>query len=206
MQGSRVPVERAGGVVQIGGDVAVGEHDALGLTGGPGGIDKRGQILRFDRELRNHRCISTAGAAVLEQSGERCAALSRSRDHPSQGCARVCRVRMADFSVLGSVETTVTRAPESISKRHLVRGERGIDGHIYRAKDQGGEVHHRPLPAILREDRDAIALKCPRIEKHWQENTRENNSSLDSGASCPMHPARGHRARACRFDQSDHIH
>src|SRR5450631_2461260 len=40
--GIRVPIEGPGGVIEVGSDVAVGEHDSLGLTGGAGGVDESG--------------------------------------------------------------------------------------------------------------------------------------------------------------------
>ena len=40
----------------------------------------------------------------------------------------------------------------------LLGGECGIDGYIRRAQHQGGEVHNRPLPAIFRQQRDAVTL------------------------------------------------
>ena len=44
----RVKAEIDGGDVLVGGDVAVGERDALGLAGGSGGVDERGQVARLD--------------------------------------------------------------------------------------------------------------------------------------------------------------
>jgi len=37
------------GVVDVGGDVAVGEHDAFGIAGGARGVDEGGEIAGLDR-------------------------------------------------------------------------------------------------------------------------------------------------------------
>ena len=41
---------------------------------------------------------------------------------------------------------------------NLLAGKGGIDGHIDRADGQRGEIGHRPLPAVLADQRNAIAL------------------------------------------------
>ena len=38
----------AGATVLVGGDVAVGEGDALGLAGGAGGVDEGGEVFGLD--------------------------------------------------------------------------------------------------------------------------------------------------------------
>ena len=43
-----IEVKFARGEVLVGGDVAVREHDALGLAGGAGGVDQSGQIVGLD--------------------------------------------------------------------------------------------------------------------------------------------------------------
>ena len=51
--GIEVEVER--GDVLVGGDVAVGESDALGFAGGAGGVDQRGQDRAARRSAPGHR-------------------------------------------------------------------------------------------------------------------------------------------------------
>ena len=45
---SFVEAELGGSKVLVSGNVAMGEHDALGLAGGTGGVDKRGEIVGLD--------------------------------------------------------------------------------------------------------------------------------------------------------------
>ena len=47
----------------------------------------------------------------------------------------------------------------------LLAGERGIDGHIGRANGQRGKIGDDPLPAVLADERDAVALFRAELEK-----------------------------------------
>ena len=59
-----------GGVIQVRGDVAMGEHHALGLAGGARGIDEGGQILRLDGKTAQpmlHVNRSCGSVGIFEQ-------------------------------------------------------------------------------------------------------------------------------------------
>ena len=60
------------GAVLVGGDVAVGEHHALGLAGGSRGVDERGQVAGLDR-ARQRVEDRIALAAPLVGSGQQLA-------------------------------------------------------------------------------------------------------------------------------------
>ena len=115
-------------------------------------------------KLRSHCCISTAGAwGALKQrreSGRRGASRS-AISSITMMCSSWVWLRMeAILRYWLSVETTAMRAPESIQQDgDLLGGQGGIDGHIDSAQHQGSEVHHRPLPTILRQQGDAVAFE-----------------------------------------------
>ena len=161
--GGRIPIEGAGGVIEIGGDVAVGEHDSLGLTGGPGGVDESGQILWFDLG---------ATQPLLHIDGRSRGALEERREsggwvfqvgyviHHDDVLELCLASDGLDSAVLGfRGHNGYAGAGVVEQSGDLVRGQGGINGDVRGAKDQGGEVDDWPLPSILRKDCDAVAFE-----------------------------------------------
>ena len=202
------PGEGSGGVIQVGGDVAMREHHSLGIAGGARGIDKRGQILRLDRKAaqpavristplrrRRHFPAETERAITLSVLS-RPAIWSMTRMRSSCVWLRMD----SDLAVL-CLGRDHGDASAGIDQQvgDLLGGECGVDGHIDRAKHQGSEVDHWPLPAILCQQRDTVAFdNAPVEQRHWPGHTREPRARRWRwDATCRMHPATALRARAC---------
>ena len=75
----------------------------------------------------------------------------------------------------------------------LLAGQGGIDGHIGGADGQGGEVAHRPLPAVFADEGDAVAfLRAPARAGLCRERGRAGTSGRTRwAASGRVRPATG---------------
>ena len=150
-------VERDG---EIGGDVAVGEHGALGNAGGAAGVDDGGQIVRGD-------CV---GQGVQLRHALRGTGVHE-RGHGERGQIRGRLVHEDDVFDLGFLldgaqlgqlrgggDKRRFGAGVAQKNRDLPGGERGVDGHGDGAGEQDGEVGDGPLGAIFGQDGDAIVV------------------------------------------------
>ena len=191
--GVGVPVKVAGGVVQVGGDIAVGEHDSLRLAGGARGIDKGCQILRLDREAAQPLSMSTVAAAlgILEQRGER-RAFAAGISSMTTMCSSWVWLRMeAILSVLCfGRDHGDARAGIDQQFGDLLGRERGIDGHIAApstrvAKSTTGHSQRFSANSAMRSP-----LTMPQEAKAWPRHThgpRVRGWTRD--ASSRLHPA-----------------
>ena len=139
----------------------MGEHDALGLAGGARSIDQGGQILRLDGETAQPLLHIDCGRGILQQRREGDCRAFQARDgvHDDDVFQLCAAANGSNLAILG-LGRNHRDASARIDQQggDLLGCERGIDGHIGRAQHQGSEVHHWPLPAILRQQRDAVAL------------------------------------------------
>ena len=153
--------------IDVGHDVAVREHHALGVAGGARRVDERGQVARLrlrgaaphglrDRAASGSRprartssrvSVSAAGSAGRRPCGPRAAGAAPGRGSP------------ATFRSWAGVETTQHLGLAVVQDvERLRRRQRGVDGHHHRARGEGGQVGERPLGPVLGEERHAVAL------------------------------------------------
>ena len=203
MQASvELKLKSAARVVLVGGNVAMRQRHALGLARGPGGVDQRGQVLRAPRTRTS---ASKTGSRSLPRASAP-ASTSLKAIAPSGGAAEsmitirsncVCARTAFSLSNCWRVETTAMRQPASLHQRgHLLAGQRGIDGHIDRADGQRGKVRDCPLPAVLADQRNAVALlRSPAQETPPPVRGRADKSGRrKSAAIAQTRPARARRA------------
>ena len=116
-------------------------------------------------------------------------------------CSSLVWLRMeATLRYWASVETTATRAPESISRSgDLVGGQGGVDGYVDSAQHQGGEVDHGPLPAILGQQRDAIAFDDAPGEKDVGQGIDASHRARRLEMGCQLPDASCHRIARSRL-------
>ena len=156
--------ERHNRVPHIARQVVMRQHHALRHACRPGGIDNRRQILR-----RNplHHCVKPGIPRLL---------LRRSLHQRAKGVRLgiVAIVHHDDVLDVGQV-TQIPRLLQLLvllARTHhhhlrarvhqhvadLLRRQRRIQRHVHPADRKHRKVRHRPLPAVLRQDRNAVAL------------------------------------------------
>ncbi len=160
-----IEAEVDGGEVLVGGDIAVGESDALGLAGGAGGVDERGQVMGLDgtdEGIEDGIAPGAVGIGIVKQLAHGDGALGSGRIHHDDvlqlglGADRVQLVEL-----LASGDDGNAAAGVAHQLRDLLAGEGGVDGHIGGADGQSGKIGDRPLPAVLADEGDAVALFAP---------------------------------------------
>ena len=152
----------AGGHVR--GDVAVGQHHALGVAGGARGIDQRGEVVRR-RGQRMRR--ASRGAGLAPRGRGRAARRSSARPVPArpasnammcaQAPAAASRIARTFSSWAASRRTTATAPRVAQDVLDLPGGQRGIDRDVGAAGGEAGVVGDGPLGPVLRQDRDPVA-------------------------------------------------
>ena len=178
---SGIEVEIHAANVLVGGDVAMSQCDSLGLAGGPRGVDQGGQVLGFHgaHQCVEHRVALTA--AVIGSSHQRTKRNGPLRrilrfrpwgihDHdPFQHRLAADGVQLVELLAGGDHGNPAAGIPHQPC--NLLTGERGINGHIDCANGQRGEVGDGPLPAVLGDQGDAVALLCAPTEKNFAQGS-----------------------------------
>ncbi len=147
-------------------EVAVGEHDPLGVAGGARGVDEGGEVV-----LREGGRLAAHGVAV---GGEGLPALRPQlveRGGAGDGVGveaddvlqpREAGAHLGDLRRLGRVRDEHDlrlRVVEDVE--HLRRGQRRVDRRVRRSGAQGGEVGEGPLRPVLGDDGDLVAAGDP---------------------------------------------
>ncbi len=148
----------------------MGQHDAFGLAGCPRGVDQSGEIFGLNgaREgIEDGIALGAAGIGAGDDVGEGDGAFGRGGGvHDEDAFERgsgADGVELVELLAGGNDGD----AAAGIVDQHgdLFAGEGGIDGNVGGADGKGGEVGDGPLPAILADDGDAVALLRSPAEK-----------------------------------------
>ena len=166
--------EGGGGVAQVGGHVAVGEHDALGLAGGAGGVDDghgvagtgagdervEGGVGGLEGRGGGHE----VGEGVDGEGGggDGCGGGVHD-DDVAEGGENAGELELCELVAGGEDEDLGGGVAEHVAD--LVGGEGGVEGDVDGAEGEGGEVGDGPLPAILAEEGDAVATLDAPVEE-----------------------------------------
>ena len=141
----------------------MGQHHALRLAGGAGGVDQSRRILWFDRPHQRVKDRITIRASSLRcryQLPERNRTLgdrTTVHDHdPLERRLLAHRVQLVEQWARGHHGNLAARVAHQC--RYLLAGQRGIDRHIDGPDRQHRKVGHRPLPAVLADQRYTVAL------------------------------------------------
>ena len=148
--------------VLVGGDVAVSESDTLGLARGSGGVDEGGEIAGFNRAneaVEDGVALCAEGVGIGEQLAHGDGAAGRGRVENHDGLQRSLRahgLKLVELLACGDKGDAAIGVANLLGD--LLARERGIERYICRADREDGEIGHGPLPAILADKGDAIAL------------------------------------------------
>ena len=157
-----IEVEIDWGVILVGGDVAVGEGDALGLAGGAGGVNERGQIAGLDgadEGIEDGIALGAAGIGIVNQLAHGDGALGSGRIHHDDAFQLglgADRVKLVELLARGNDGNAAAGVAHQF--RYLLAGEGGVDGNIRGADGQSSKIGDHPLPAVLADEGDAVAL------------------------------------------------
>ena len=159
----------SGGEILISGDVAMRERDTFGLAGGAGGVDQCGQILGLDgvgESVEDGIVLGASRVSIAQQFAQTDRAFGHRRIHHDERFQLRLRaecVQLVELLARGNDGDAAAGVAHQF--RHLLTGEGGIDGHIGRTDGQGGKIGDCPLPAILADEGDAVALLCAQAQK-----------------------------------------
>src|SRR5271157_3602402 len=144
----------------IGGDVAMREHDALGCAGGAGGVDESREIVRLDgsREGVKFRVGALPRVAQERLHVDRVAQLGSVVHNDDVLKAGLLANGSQLLVLLAGGNEGNTRLGILQHVQDLLGGLRGVDGHDHSAQQQGCVVGDGPLPAVLAQDDYAVAL------------------------------------------------
>ncbi len=131
---------------QVAREVAVAEHHALGLSGGAGGVDDAGQVVRL-RVF--HPAVALEVFLVLLQELE-------SLDVDDEGQLFLAFLAQLRKHPLGNEDSFGFRVGEDIGE--FVFRAVGEDGDRHAAEGRGGEERDHPVGHVLREDGHAVAM------------------------------------------------
>ena len=128
---------------EVGDEVAVGQHHALGFARGAGGVDERGEIVGID--LRRRWRIAAAAEKGFEFVHP---------DHVGNDALDLgCLLTVPDDDHLG---------PGVLEDVGAVLGkQRRVDRHVDGAEVVACPIGHRPFEAVVGEDGDAVAVADP---------------------------------------------
>ena len=152
-------LDRAHGVR---GEVAVGEHDALGVAGGARGVDDRGQVVG----PRPQRVIPPRGPAhgllpaEMHQlaDGDDIRRIQVVVEPDDVAEARQVGADLADLLELPGVRHAEDRDPRVAQQElDLPGGKRRVDRHVDAPRREGRKVGVRPLRPVLRQDAHPVA-------------------------------------------------
>ncbi len=173
----------------VGDDVAVGQHDALGVPRGAGGVDHGCQVLLAKGgplEGSGHPCIarrpgSRGGAfldaEVVEPHNEPPVPDPRDPVHEPRRCDDRPAIRVGD------------------DHADLRRGEVGQDGNRHRCHRGDGEVGDAPGRVVLGQERDPVAAPDPvRGQKRGKRARPRLEVTVGNGGGTDH----GQRRAACR--------
>ena len=154
--------------------VAVGEHHPLGLAGGPGGVDDRGQLLRLaqvDLPVHEVRLPGEQLPALVQHFPEGQDAhpilaggvFDESRVHDDQGLQPLERLAHGEdlFQlrlILGQAEGALGVLQDVLDLHgRRIRAAR----HVGRSDALQGQVGHQPLGHVVGDDADVVAPLDP---------------------------------------------
>ena len=172
-------------------EIAVGQHDALGHAGRPGGVDERGHVARPDRQGARFEKDGTGPSAMARPfsrtaaSGSAPAGAASEEDDPipdlGQGGPDGLDLRpegggrAQDDRGVGVVDDVAD----------LLGDERRIDRDGDRAQAEVGEIGDDPTRAVVGEDDDFVARPC-----------RRGRPAPERGRRTPDRPRRSRGARS----------
>ena len=147
----------------------VGKRHALGLAGRPGGVNQRGHVLGLDgvRERVKDR-VPFSSALIgpgqhFSESDRPLGCRGVHDQYPSELRQAADGVQLVELLPGGNHGNAAARIRHQ--RGDLLAGQRGVDGHIHSADGQRGKVCDGPLPAILGNQGDAVALLHAPAEK-----------------------------------------
>ena len=143
-------------LIDIGHEVAVAQHHALGRAGGAGGINDRSHVLRANLlEPAVELLLHVLPTALVHGLGQGDDALGPVRHLVEDHDGVQIRKPVADLHHLIHVLPRPHEADPGVGVLQdilgLLRGVRGIDGHVRRTDGQDRLINDPPLPAIGRE-------------------------------------------------------
>ncbi len=159
-----IEVEYPAEFQDVGHDVGMGEHDALGRPGGAGGVDDGGHVLRTD-SLTNlliwGRVALPGLFPLLAQTVEAPQAVGfgffQVHDHRDLETGNL-RLNFPDLLQLfrgGQDDDLDAGVVEEALD--LVRGQRRIDGNVDGAGGKDGDVRNQPFGPVFRQERNAVS-------------------------------------------------
>ena len=138
------------------GDVAVGQHHALGVAGGARGVDQRGEVVRVRPAARPPASAGTWPARPCPRASRSANGITPG---PVASASNAMMCRSAGARRLPDVEDLLQLRLAGDEDRHgagvaqdvvdLARGEGGVDRDVGAAGGEAGEVGDGPLGPVL---------------------------------------------------------
>jgi hypothetical protein len=189
---SRIEAEIDSREVLVGGDVAVGEGNAFRLACGSGGVDEGGQIAGLNgtnKRVEHRVALCAACVCIGEQLAHGDGSVRGGRVHYYDGLKRSLRAyRLKLVELLASGDEGDAAIGVANLLGDLLASQSGIKRHVCRANGQHSEVGDCPLPAILADEGDAVAL----LRAEAQQCRSQRTNSL-------IHLLRGDRVPLAEF-------
>ena len=164
-----IEAEICGGEVLIRSEVAMGKRDAFGFAGGSRSVDERGQIAGRNgakERIEDGVTLDAEGVGIAKQIAHGDSTVRSGRVHyydELQLGLRAHGVKLVELLAGGDDGDAAIRVAHLFGD--LLAGEGGIKRHIGGAYGQGGEIGDGPLPAILADDGDTVALLSAEAQK-----------------------------------------
>ena len=156
---------------EVAGEIAVGEHGALGFAGGARGVDQGEQVLRaaFRGPGAHLGPARVQGLAFAQEAAPGDPLLARAvrvlvlpvHDHHGAQLRQPAKGRAHLGQLGGAGDQQAERAAVLDDVGGLVGGQGVVDGHAHQPQQRAGEVRHGPLRAVFREDGQPVPAAQP---------------------------------------------